>query len=336
MDCFDTVFVSSRIRIARNFAAYPFPHRLQEGSVADEIILSVYRALRKEDKFRLYRMRDLSEAQRQYLIDSNKISYALLARPEISAALINEDGSVSVMINEEDHLRQQYFSERFDLWKDYEVLMTLDEKLSSEICYAYDEQLGYLTACPTNLGTGLRCSVMLFLPGITLRGGVERLRENMRRFGFALRGMFGEGSAALGAHYQLSNEVTLGSSEKELLQEVNGAVMRITKYEMEERSALAEDADALRDRVCRSLGVLQRAKLMSYADFLERAADAALGVATGILTGITFRQIERLVVAMRPGVLFRHGWDRTQREEDLVRARKVAEAFSAVKEDEHE
>ena len=204
------VAVSTRIRLARNFEDYPFPNRLFDVSLAEEIVRLVTDELCGVEDFTLRRMNTVTEEEAASLRESNLISRDLWKNRAISAVLISSDESISVMINEEDHIREQYFMKGFDLETAYERLSGIDDLIASAIPFAYDKQFGYLTACPTNLGTGLRASVMLFLPAMARSGLMRAVAEEFSREGLTVRGAYGEGSGAEGALYQLSNERTLG------------------------------------------------------------------------------------------------------------------------------
>ena len=183
--------VSSRIRLARNLNGYPFPARLKSDRQAKEIIRAVSAALNKVDEFKLYYMDGISEDEALNFVENRLISPALLNTPSRSAALINEKGDISVMVNEEDHLREQCISQGMSLRSAYKSLSAKDSLIARSIPFAYDEQLGYLTACPTNLGTGLRASVMLFLPALALGGMMPDVIRSVNRLGLTVRGAYG-------------------------------------------------------------------------------------------------------------------------------------------------
>ena len=212
---FEDVVVSTRVRLARNFADYPFPNRLTDVGQAREIVRLLAAELNHTDTFDVYYMSSVSAEKAAFLKERHLISQDLINNRRISAALVSRDESISVMINEEDHVREQYFLNEFNLKKVYERISGIDDIISESIPFAYDEALGYLTACPTNLGTGLRASVMLFLPGLTRRSVMRKLMPYLTRLGLTVRGAFGEGSGTEGELYQVSNEITLGRSEDE-------------------------------------------------------------------------------------------------------------------------
>ena len=194
----ENVVASSRIRLARNLNGYPFPSRLKDDKQAKEIIRAVSSAINKVDEFKLYYMDGITEEEALNLVENHLVSPLLLKRPRYSAAVINEKRNVSIMINEEDHLREQCIEKGFALRQAYKTMSEKDNIIARSIQFAYDEQLGYLTACPTNLGTGLRASVMLFLPALTMSSLMPRVIRSANRLGLTVRGIYGEGSQAEG------------------------------------------------------------------------------------------------------------------------------------------
>ena len=294
------VAVSTRIRLARNFEDYPFPNRLTDVSLAQEIVQLVTDELCGVEDFTLRRMNNLSAEEASSLRESNLISQDLIKNRAISAVLISSDESISVMINEEDHIREQYFMKGFDLEAAYERLAGIDDIIASAIPFAYDKQFGYLTACPTNLGTGLRASVMLFLPAMARSGLMRTFAEELAREGLTVRGAYGEGSGAEGALYQISNERTLGRSEEEILRAVDSAVGRIIETEhAERRRILKEDRIGIADVVLRSLGILTNCVRLNMREFMRYMQNVKFGVVLGLLDG-NIEELDGLIVDMRP------------------------------------
>ncbi len=340
-ESFESVAVSTRMRLARNFADYPFPGRLMQDAHAEEqaqeIVRLITAALSGVDDFTLYEMNKLSPERTALLLERNLISRDLLRNRRISAALISSDGIISVMLNEEDHVREQYFMHGFDLPRAYERIAGLDDAISERVPFAFDEQFGYLTACPTNLGTGLRASVMLFLPAVSRRGVMSRtLLPELVRLGLTARGAYGEGSGAEGDLFQISNEVTLGVSEEEILSIVGRAVDCVVQTELLERRRMkAEGGIALRDKLCRAYGVLTNCRLLEEHECLRRLADIRLGLALGYFTGGEDGEwmagIDELSVAMRPAGINRlNGAPLGQQEQDAYRAEYVRKAIRAM------
>ena len=331
---YESVAVSSRIRFARNFKDYPFPARLARdphaAEQASEIIRLVAAELTSLEEFRLYEMSSIEEGEAELLKERNLISRDLLKNKRISAAVISEDRSISVMINEEDHIREQYFMKGYDLKRAFERLSGIDDIISESIPFAYDEELGFLTACPTNLGTGLRASVMLFLPALVRRGLMRRILPTLTRLGLTVRGVSGEGSGAEGDLFQISNEVTLGLSEHEILFGVEQAVSVIVETELLERGRMkAEGGIALKDSVFRSYGVLSSCCVLEEKELMRRIADLKLGVALGFF-GETSDMVplDELAALMRPASINALAGTRLEgNEANIFRADYVTEAI---------
>ena len=302
MDNTQSTVVSTRIRLARNLEGYPFPSHLSSDKQAKEIIRLVSSGLSRLEEFSLKYMDGVSEDEAQSLIENHLISPALLNNKRRSAVLINREENISVMINEEDHLREQCIVKGLDLRFAYETMSEVDGCISGTMKFAFDEQLGYLTACPTNLGTGLRASVMMFLPALTLNGVMPRVMKSVARLGLTVRGIYGEGSAAEGYTYQISNEVTLGVTEAEILDGVEEVVGKICKLEQLERERLANGAAALdiQDECVRSYGILLHCAKLSTNELIRLAANVKLGAALGYIKIDDVSKIDELVVKMRP------------------------------------
>ena len=324
--------VTSRIRRARNLNGYPFPERLKSDKQAKEIIRSVSSAINKVDEFRLYYMDSISDDDALNLVENHLISPALLKKPARSAALINEAGNVSIMINEEDHLREQCIQSGLSLRSSYAIMSAKDSLIARSIAFAYDEQLGYLTACPTNLGTGLRASVMMFLPALAIGGLMPELVSRARRNGLTIRGAYGEGSSAEGYTYQLSNEVTLGVSEEEILTQVEEAVSKVEELEAVERKNLRNGANglALKDKCLRAYGILTNCALMPSEEFSSLCADLKLAACLGYLNCDTTR-IDELTIKMKPSNLnVLAGRKLTSEERDSYRAQYASNRIKSI------
>ena len=341
-ESFESVAVSTRMRLARNFADYPFPGRLLKDAHAEEqaqeIVRLISASLSRIDQFTLYEMKHITAERTAFLLERNLISRDLVRNRRISAALISSDEIISVMLNEEDHVREQYFMNGFDLPRAYERITGLDDAISESIPFAFDEQFGYLTACPTNLGTGLRASVMLFLPAVSRRGVMARsIVPELVRLGLTARGAYGEGSGAEGDLFQVSNEVTLGVSEEEILSIVGQAVDSIVQMELLERSRMkAEGGIALRDKLCRAYGILTNCRLLEEHEFLRRLSDVRLGIALGYFTDVSeddewMSELDELAVAMRPANINRlNGAPLAKQEQDAYRAEYTRKAIRAM------
>lgn len=324
--------ITSRVRLARNLDGYPFFIKNQKS--AKEIIKSVNRALVKCDTFNLYYMSNLSEIKMEALKERYLISNNLIKNKECGAVLINPDESVSVMINEEDVIREQCFVRGLNLFSAYDKLSVIDEELEKNLDIAYSKKFGYLTACPTNLGTGLRASVMMFLPALTEGGKISALVREVEELGLTVRGVYGEGSRAEGFTYQISNEVTLGATEEEILDEVTKTVVRICTAEREEAERIygGKELDTM-DRARKSFGVLTNAVLLSYQEFLEHISRVKIGAMLGVINVSDIEKIDDLIVSVRPHSLSeRYGKPLSPVDRDLFRAEIVTSALLKLKE----
>lgn len=350
-ESFESVAVSTRIRLARNFADFPFPGQLMRDAHAEEQAQEMERlvsaALSKVDDFTLYKMRNLSDARANLLAERNLISRDLLRHRPIASALVSKDQIISIMLNEEDHVREQYFMQGFDLAKAYERIMGLDDVISESIPFAYDEAFGYLTACPTNVGTGLRASVMLFLPALSRRGVLsKRLLPALSSKGLTVRGAMGEGSGAEGDLFQVSNERTLGSSEEEILSFAEQAITSVVEMELLERARMrAEGGVALKDKINRAYGVLTHCCMLDEHEFVRRLADLKLGLALGFFqddeaiesraqdwTESHMWELDELAVVMRPAGIDRlNGAVLSKEEQDGYRAEYVGKAIRGMR-----
>ncbi len=295
-----TIVTSSRIRLARNLAAYPFPQKLT-GKLAKEVVYLVEHALSQLDNFQKNDIATLSEEESILLQEQHLISPALIRRKGISAAFVSPDRTISVMVNEEDHLRQQCIQKGFELYKAYESISGIDEALSGVLGFAYDEKLGYLTACPSNLGTGMRASVMMFLPGLAWSKELETFIPKLKAGGLTVRGVFGEGTAAEGYNYQVSNERTLGASEEEILDQMVRMTMKLCDLEIRARERmLKENKQQLKDVCMRAYGTLTHCVLLPQKEVMEEIVKIKLGVALGFFRARDIRDLNDFMADMRP------------------------------------
>ncbi|MDR2506134.1 MAG: protein arginine kinase [Oscillospiraceae bacterium] len=262
------VAISSRMRLARNFADLPFPG-FMDMEQAQESVRRCVSAL--SDTLTPYALDKLPPLKRMILVEKHLISRDLLKTPERSAAMISSDEKLSVMINEEDHLRIQSFAPAFELDLAFAKAFEADTRLQEKMNFAYDTDLGFLTACPTNTGTGMRASVMLHLPALTWSGEISKVTQAVSKLGLTIRGLYGEGTEAQGDLYQLSNQVTLGRTEEEILSDVKTAASQMVEWERRIRAALhAGDKINLEDRMLRALGVLERARKITSKEFMQK------------------------------------------------------------------
>ena len=283
-DYLQKTVTSTRIRLARNLRGYCFPHLLTDRD-AEEIVASVRGALKKLDTFREYDIGSISREEAELLVEKHLISPALAGKKTGAAFVYFDENAakedeISVMVNEEDHLREQYIVKGYDLYKAYDRLSGIDDALSAELPFAFNETLGYLTACPSNLGTGLRASVMMFLPGLCVGGVIRGILPNLKKNGLTVRGFFGEGSSAEGYSYQVSNERTLGISEADVLSHMEEVALSLTELEIRHRDRMKKEGGArLKDRCLRAYGTLLKCAVLPWEEYLQKINDVRLGVA---------------------------------------------------------
>lgn len=301
------IVISSRIRLARNLADFPFIRRC-----SDEDRVSIERTVRARmeslagwDEICYLDLERLSDIDRQFLVERQLISRELADGEGSRAVAIDPDERYSVMINEEDHLRIQVMNSGLDLRAAWQQIDTLDDKLEASILYAFHPRYGYLTACPTNVGTGLRVSVMLHLPALVITRQIEKVFRSMQKINVTVRGLYGEGSQYTGDFYQVSNQITLGHSERDLIDLVGKEVVpRIIEYERKARDFLVHHGQQdLHDDVSRALGILSNAKKISSEETMHYLSKVRMGVNLGLLDAVPVGTINKLFIHTQPAHL---------------------------------
>jgi protein arginine kinase len=297
----DTI-ISSRVRLARNIKGYPFPSRL-DANGANEIIEKISAPL-ESTGFRRINFSDISPVMATSYVERHYVSPEFATMETPHTLLLQESGGIAVMLCEEDHLRIQSILSGLSLEECYKNASSIEKKLDADFDFAYSDTLGYLTHCPTNLGTGMRASVMMFLPALFRGGYIPSLAAQLAKLGLAMRGIFGEGSGSAGCMYQISNQITLGVSENEILTKLTEAVKQINESEMQARKNIQEDAlEALTDRVARSVGILKHAYMISTEEFIKLFCEVRLGISKGLVQGIGYEQLGTLLVEAMPATL---------------------------------
>ena len=326
----DGIAVSSRVRLARNLSGLVFPTVF--GEKQKEIAGRVEAVLKSVGEFRRLDVKNLSGTELLAMKERYLISADLIENRETGSVILSDDETVSIMINEEDHVREQCFLRGLNLRDAYAVLDRIDDVLSGEIEFAFDPKRGYLTSCPTNLGTGMRASVMLFLPALTLSRSIASIMTAVSKERIEVRGVYGEGSDTEGCLYQVSNQVSLGLSESEILRQVENVVLRIAEAEKAGRASLFEQAPLeLRDRVMRAYGTLLYAVKIDSAEFMKLFSDVKLGAALGILPLSNPGALDEIAVKVRPAnLILQAGKELSAEERDVARADTVRKTLQTL------
>ena len=278
-----SIVISSRIRLARNLADFAMPQQIsvEEGH---RVLKKVAESVRGLDDFKVYTMGALPKQDACVMQEKHLISQDLLEKKDYGAVILSSDETISIMVNEEDHIREQCFLRGLELEKAYEKLNSLDDKMLSKLNIAYDNKLGFLTSCITNVGTGMRASVLLFLPALTLSGEIDDITKALSEKGLCTRGVYGEASSFDGYMYQISNGTSLGLTEKEIVGTVKEAVLRICDYENKARKQLMANRETeITDRVLRAYGVLTNCYTLSSGELLKLGGELKMGIALGII-----------------------------------------------------
>jgi protein arginine kinase len=301
------IVISSRIRLARNIDGYPFLTRADAATRANlvSMVLGALKKARQLDEYATLDIDGLDELDRRVLVERHLISRQHAESEGARQVAFRPDEQIAMMINEEDHLRIQVMRSGFRLAEAWEQISAVDTALEAGLEFAFDERLGYLTACPTNVGTGIRVSVMLHLPALKLSGEIERVFRAAKGLKLAVRGLYGEGTTAAGDFYQISNQITLGRSESEIIDEFQEEIIpRIVQYEADAREVLLQERQAaLDDKIWRAVGVLKHARLMSSDEAMECLSHLRLGVHSGRLTNVDVQTVNELFLQTQPAHL---------------------------------
>ena len=329
------IVVSSRVRFARNVRGYRFPGRADAAmrrGVRELIEGSLENSRLMHGSLRV-RLDELGELDRQFLVERHLISREHARGDEGSALVIGEREIMSLMINEEDHLRIQILQSGFQLKRALEEINELDDDIEKSVEYAFLPSLGYLTSCPTNVGTGMRASVMMHLPGLVLANQVNQVLQAIAKLGLAVRGLYGEGTEASGNLFQISNQVTLGKAEEDIVDNLQGVINQIVEHEKKAQQALFKrNLKALEDRVCRAYGLLSSARIISSKETIDLLSALKLGLDCQLID-LDLGTINELFIVTQPAHLQKlAGAELKPEERDVFRAdlirRKLEEGKS--------
>jgi protein arginine kinase len=318
------IVISSRVRLARNLAAHHFPLSASE-TEKEEVEGQVQAALGRTGlggDLTTLDLDQLSELDRRFLVERHLISREHEEAEGTRSLAVRPDETMAVMINEEDHLRLQALKSGLQLQAAWELVSELDDQLGEYLAYAFDEELGFLTACPTNVGTGLRASVMVHLPALAMTRHIEKAFRAIAKLNLAVRGLYGEGTEAHGDFYQISNQITVGKSEEEILGDLAGVIDQVVSYESSARaSLLKKEPTKLEDRVWRSHAILQSARIISSEETMKHLSSLRLGLHLKLLRNIETRRLNEMFIYSQPAHLQKlEGKELAAGERDVVRA----------------
>lgn len=328
------IVISSRIRLARNLRGHPFPGWAKKTDRLQilELIKPEVESLPEMDHSFSSYLQELSALEKQLLVERHLISREHAAKGAGSAVVVNKRQTLSIMINEEDHLRMQVLRPGLQLRAAFKALDKVDSALESKLDYAFHPQLGYLTACPTNVGTGMRASAMLHLPGLVLSDQINQVIQAINKIGLAVRGLYGEGTEAMGNLFQVSNQITLGEPEEEIIAELNKVIEKIIENEENARQILVQKKpETLLDNIGRGFGILSHAYAMTSKEALNLLSFLKLGIDLGFFPPERQQEMDDLFVITQPAHLQSNASQQklTPEERDLLRAEIIREKLKA-------
>ncbi|MBO8178422.1 MAG: protein arginine kinase [Bacillus sp. (in: Bacteria)] len=325
------IVLSSRVRLARNLKDVSFPTVFNKDE-AEKVVNQVANILLSYDKrmiknFELLKMEELQPLQKRVLVEKHLISPNLAEESPYGAVILSEDEDISVMINEEDHIRIQCILPGLQLGQALKNANIIDDWLEEQVDYSYDEEKGYLTSCPTNVGTGLRASVMVHLPGLVITRQINKIIPALNQLGLVVRGIYGEGTEALGNIFQISNQITLGKSEEDMVEDLTGIVKQIIEQEKAARESLVKTSGIqLEDRVFRSYGVLAHSRIIESKEAAKCLSDVRLGIDLGMIKNVSKHILNELMVLTQPNFLQQYaGGPLRPEERDIRRAALIRE-----------
>ena len=300
------IVISSRIRLARNLAQFPFISRADSSARSDieRLLKDRMPNVRTASPLHYLSVNSLDKVDQQYLVERQLISRELAESDGPRGVAITPAQNVSLMVNEEDHLRIQVLHSGFDLEECWEEINRIDDQIEESVTYAFSEKYGYLTACPTNTGTGIRVSVMLHLPALVQTKEIQKVFQALQKISLAVRGLYGEGSQAMGDFYQISNQVTLGKSEKRIIENVKEVVPNIISYERRVRDALIKENRAkLHDQISRAYGILQNARTISSEETMHLLSSVRMGINLGLIDDLEIATVNEMFIHTQPAHL---------------------------------
>jgi len=322
------IVMSSRVRLARNLNKVPFSHWATKKQ-REQTLASIKEALADNEFLKdglLISMKELDEIDRNLLVERHLVSREFIQKPDSKMAAISANEAISGMINEEDHLRLQVMKSGFNVTGAFDIATKIDQSLAGRLLdFAFSSEWGYLTACPTNAGTGLRASVMLHLPTLVLTKQINKVLQAITRLGLTARGFYGEGTEASGDFFQISNQVTLGQREEDITDNIERIIKQVVEYEQNARQMLmAQERQRIADRIWRAYGILKNAYIISSGETIELLSSVRLGVDLEIIKDINRHQLNELFIFIQPAHLQKlEGKKLSPQERDVKRAQLI-------------
>ncbi|MEB2272122.1 MULTISPECIES: protein arginine kinase [Bacillus] len=324
------IVLSSRIRLARNLEHVRFPTQFSQEE-AEAVLQQFEQKFASQEvkdigNFVLIRMNETQPLAKRVLVEKHLIS-PNLAESRFGGCLLSENEEISVMLNEEDHIRIQCLFPGFQLANALKAANQVDDWIEEQVDYAFSEKRGYLTSCPTNVGTGIRASVMMHLPALALTRQMNRIIPAINQLGLVVRGIYGEGSEAIGNIFQISNQMTLGQSEEDIVDDLNSVTAQLIEQERSARKALYQTSKIeLEDRVYRSLGILANCRMIESKETAKCLSDVRLGIDLGIIKGLSSNILNELMILTQPGFLQQYsGGALEPNQRDIKRAAIIRE-----------
>lgn len=306
------IVISTRIRLARNLSQFPFLTRADDAAKAEieRILHSQITRLAPRKALNYFDVTTLQRLDRQFLVERQLISRELAEGHGPRGVAFSNAENASLMVNEEDHLRIQVIHSGLALEECWKEINQIDDMLEEQVSFAFSQQLGYLTACPTNCGTGIRTSVMLHLPALVQTKEIQKVFQALQKIGLAVRGLYGEGSQAMGDFYQISNQTTLGKSEEALIKNLKDVIPNIIAYERRVRGEMVkENKQGLHDLVSRAYGILKSAQTITSEETMQHLSSLRMGINLGLIEGLRIPTVNELFIFTQPAHLqkLRHG-----------------------------
>ncbi|MBN2831054.1 MAG: protein arginine kinase [Candidatus Omnitrophica bacterium] len=326
------IVISSRIRLARNLSDASFPHWAGKKQGEDTLgrIREGFSRVDYLKKTAFLKLTNMDSIDKQFLVERHLMSLDHAQKTNSKAVVIDNEEVISIMVNEEDHIRMQVMQSGFNLYEAWNIINKIDDAIAKELSFGYMPDWGYLTACPTNAGTGMRGSVMLHLPALVMSRAIDRVLAAIAKLSFTTRGLYGEGTQATGNFFQISNQISLGPSEDEIIESINGLIRQIIEQENQARDVLfSKKSPLLEDRINRSLGVLKSARIINSQETTELLSMVRLGCDLGMVKDIDQRRINELFIITQPAHLQKiEGKKLSSEERDIKRAQIIRDKLN--------